>query len=81
MTPPDEVITAPILTSKRARHGRSATVIGVASAFLLFMGGLYLLGHATSAIGSEFWVFLAGILVCSLAFSIPLEALRWFDRK
>jgi len=79
MTPPNEVITAPVLTGKCARHGRSATVIGAASALLFFIGGLFLMGQASAATGSEFWVFLAGILSCSFAFFIPLEALRWFD--
>jgi len=79
MTPPDGAITEPILNNRPVRHSRVATAIGAVSAFLFFLGGLYLMGQAPSATGAEFWVFLAGILSCSFAFFIPLEFLRWFD--
>lgn len=79
MTPPKDTITSPVLKSLRPRHSRAATGIGAITAFVFFLGGLYLMGQASSATGSEFWVFLAGILSCSFAFFIPLEFLRWFD--
>lgn len=79
MTRPEEAITSPVLNNPRARHSRTATAISAVSALIFFLGGLYLMGQAPSATGSEFWVFLAGILSSSLAFFIPLEFLRWFD--
>lgn len=79
MTPPEDVITTPVLTNPRTRHSSTATAISAVSALVFFLGGLYLMGQASSATGSEFWVFLAGILSSSFAFFIPLEFLRWFD--
>ncbi len=47
--------------------------------FVLFVGGIWLLGAAFSATGYELLVFFAGILCSTLGIFIPVHILKRID--
>ncbi len=49
-------------------------------AFVLFVGGLVLMGYAFTPNGFEGPLFIGGILAASLAVFIPFSILKWIDR-
>ena len=48
--------------------------------FLLFLGGLVLMGYSFETPGYELVMFAGGILMSSLAVVIPMHVLKWADR-
>jgi len=54
-------------------------IAGFIVSFLLFVGGIWLLGAAFGATGYELLVFLAGILCSTLGIFIPVHILKRID--
>ena len=54
-------------------------VIGLIVSFVLFLGGLALMGFATEAVGWQGVTFVGGIIAVALAFAIPVHVLGKFD--
>lgn len=48
--------------------------------FIIFVGGLLLMGYAPEIEGLELWAFLGGILAVALAVVIPAHVLKRVDR-
>jgi hypothetical protein len=45
----------------------------------LFIGGFFVMGNAFYVPGAEYFVFLAGIIMCCLGFAIPVHLLKRID--
>lgn len=65
--------------AKRPKNSPTvADVLVFVVALAIFLFGLYLFGASFSApVGTEFWVFWAGLLVSSFAFLVPM-IFQWF---
>jgi hypothetical protein len=48
--------------------------------FVIFLGGLVMMGYAFEMPGYELIMFLGGILAVSLAVAIPTHVLKWMER-
>lgn len=55
-------------------------IVAFVISFVVFVGGLALLGFAPEIEGFELVSFLAGILVVALAVAIPVHVLKRADR-
>jgi hypothetical protein len=51
-------------------------VLAFIGCFILFVGGILLLGNADLVQGAEGYVFLGGIVCIALSFFIPVQVLR-----
>jgi hypothetical protein len=49
-------------------------------AFVLFIGGLLLMGYSFTPNGFDGPIFIGGILAAALAVFIPFSILKWIDR-
>lgn len=54
-------------------------VVALIVSFVLFLGGLALMGLAPTLPGGEAFVFIAGILCMALSFGLPIHWLSKFD--
>lgn len=54
-------------------------IVAFIVSFLLFVGGIWLLGAAFSATGYELLVFFGGILCSTLGIFIPFQLLKRID--
>ena len=48
--------------------------------FVIFIGGLVMMGYSFEMPGYELVMFLGGILAVSLAVAIPAHFLKWLER-
>jgi hypothetical protein len=48
--------------------------------FVIFIGGLVMMGYSFEMPGYELVMFLGGILAVSLAVAIPAHVLKWMER-
>lgn len=55
-------------------------VVAFVFSFVIFIGGLALMGYASAVSGLELVMFLGGILAVSLAVAIPVHVLKRVDR-
>lgn len=54
-------------------------VVALIVSFVLFLGGLALMGFATEFIGWQGIAFIGGILCIALAFALPVHVLTKLD--
>lgn len=71
--------TTGVTERRESAGGDLVTVVSFVIAFVLFLAGMFLMGRSVSIAGAEAAVFAAGILVCGLAYAIPMHILRLFD--
>jgi high-affinity Fe2+/Pb2+ permease len=54
-------------------------IIGFIVAFVLFVGGIYIMGEAFYVEGLESLVFIGGILVSTIGAAIPIHIMKRID--
>jgi hypothetical protein len=54
-------------------------VVALIVSFVLFLGGLFLMGLATEVSGAQAFVFFGGIVAVALSFGLPMHVLQKFD--
>lgn len=54
-------------------------IIGFIVSFVLFVGGIYIMGEAFNVEGLETLVFIGGILVTTLGAALPIHLMKRID--
>jgi hypothetical protein len=54
-------------------------VVALIVSFVLFLGGMFLMGLAPEVDGAQGWVFFGGIVAIALSFGLPMHWLQKFD--
>ncbi|WP_199220404.1 hypothetical protein [Homoserinimonas hongtaonis] len=55
-------------------------VVAFVFSFVIFLGGLALMGYASAVSGFELIMFLGGIIAVAIAVAIPVHVLKRVDR-
>lgn len=54
-------------------------IIGFVISFVLFVGGLYVMGEAFAAVGIESLIFCLGLLLCTAGVALPVHIMKRID--